>query len=96
MGQASPTAGGDGLLFPNVHRVLASPSGCWSAGDALRALTLLSKLHYAGLIESYVLFSLGDASIGHDYAAYQAKERKKLEEYMDRFVVPPAHQDPLR
>jgi predicted Zn-dependent protease len=55
------------------------------------ALTLLSKLHYAGLIESYVLFSLGDAGIARDYSAYRAKNRSKLEEYMDRFVVPPAH-----
>jgi hypothetical protein len=55
------------------------------------ALTLLLKLHHGGLIEPYVLFSLGDAGIARDYAAYRAGNRKKLEEYMDRFVVPPAH-----
>ena len=55
------------------------------------ALSLLLKLHHAGLIESYVLFSLGDAGVARDYAAYRAKNRKKLEEYMDTFVVPPAH-----
>lgn len=55
------------------------------------ALTLLLKLHHAGLIESYVLFSLGDTGIARDYAAYRANNRKKLEDYMDRFVVPPAH-----
>ena len=55
------------------------------------ALSLLLKLHRAGLIESYVLFSLGDAGVARDYAAYRAKNRKKLEEYMDTFVVPPAH-----
>jgi len=58
------------------------------ANDA--ALALLLKLHRAGLIEAYVLFSLGDPGIAHDYAAYRAKNQKKLEEYMERFVVPPA------
>jgi hypothetical protein len=38
-----------------------------------------------------VLFSLGDTGIARDYAAYRANNRKKLEDYMDRFVVPPAH-----
>jgi tetratricopeptide (TPR) repeat protein len=54
------------------------------------ALTLLLKLQQAGLIEPYVLFSLGDAGIARDYPAYRAKNRQKLEEYMDKFVVPPA------
>lgn len=52
------------------------------------SLRLLLKLHQAGLIEPYVLFSLGDAGIARDYAAYRAKNRSKLEEYMDKFVVP--------
>jgi len=54
-------------------------------------LSLLLKLHHAGLIESYVLFSLGDAGIARDYAAYRAENRSKLEEYIDKFVVPPVH-----
>jgi tetratricopeptide (TPR) repeat protein len=54
------------------------------------ALALLLNLQQAGLIESYVLFSLGDAGIASDYAAYRAKNREKLQEYMDKFVVPPA------
>ncbi len=49
------------------------------------ALSLLLKLHHAGLIESYVLFSLGDAGIARDYAAYRAGNRSKLEEYIDKF-----------
>jgi len=53
-------------------------------------LLLLLKLHDAGLIEAYVLFSLGDAGIAKDYSAYRAAHRDKLEEYMDKFVVPPA------
>jgi tetratricopeptide (TPR) repeat protein len=55
------------------------------------ALSLLLKLHHGGLIEPYVLFSLGDAGIARDYAAYRARNRSKLEEYMDEFVVPPVH-----
>jgi tetratricopeptide (TPR) repeat protein len=54
------------------------------------SLTLLLKLHHAGLIDPYVLFSLGDAGIARDYAKYRAANRKKLEEYMDKFVVPQA------
>lgn len=52
------------------------------------SLALLLELHQAGLVDPYVLFSLGDAGIARDYAAYRAKHRDKLEEYMDKFVVP--------
>lgn len=52
--------------------------------------SLLSKLYEAGLIDAYVLFSLGDVGIARDYAAYRAKNRDKLEEFMNKFVVPPA------
>jgi len=51
---------------------------------------LLLKLHEAGLIDPYVLFSLGDDGIARDYKAYRAANRTKLEEYMDKFVMPPA------
>src|SRR5437016_10107016 len=40
---------------------------------------LLLKLHEAGVIEPYVLFSLGDDGIARDYKAYRAKNRAKLE-----------------
>jgi tetratricopeptide (TPR) repeat protein len=50
---------------------------------------LLLKLHKAGLIAPYVLFSLGDSGIACDYDGFRAKNREKLEEYLDRFVVPP-------
>jgi tetratricopeptide (TPR) repeat protein len=50
---------------------------------------LLLKLHKARLVEPYVLFSLGDSGIARDYEGYRAKNRDKLEEYMERFVVPP-------
>jgi tetratricopeptide (TPR) repeat protein len=55
-----------------------------------QSLSLLMALCQAGLIEPYVLFSLGDAGIAGDYDSYRAKSRQKLEEYMDKFVVPPA------
>jgi len=48
-------------------------------------------LHRADLIEPYVLFSLGDAGIARDYAAYRTRSRNKLEEYLDKFVVPVVH-----
>lgn len=51
---------------------------------------LLLKLHEAGLIEPYVLFSLGDDDIAKDYTAYRASNRAKLNAYLDTFVMPPA------
>lgn len=57
-------------------------------------LLLLLKLHDAGLLQAYVLFSLGDAGIAKDYSAYREAHRSKLEEYMDKFVVPPAPAGP--
>jgi len=56
-----------------------------------QALGLLLDLHRADLIEPYVLFSLGDAGIARDYAAYRTRSRNKLEEYLDKFVVPVVH-----
>jgi tetratricopeptide (TPR) repeat protein len=56
------------------------------ANDASAALLL--RLSDAGLLEPYVLFSLGDDGIARDYSAYRATSRKKLEDYLARFVVP--------
>ena len=50
--------------------------------------SLLLRLYEAGMIEPYVLFSLGDRGIAKDYAGYRAGHRGKLEEYMDELVVP--------
>lgn len=61
-------------------------------GESVNAdppLALLLRLYQAGMIEPYVLFSLGDNGIARDYAPYRANNRNKLEEYMDTFVVPP-------
>jgi tetratricopeptide (TPR) repeat protein len=51
---------------------------------------LLLKLDEDGLIDPYVLFSLGDDGIARDFKAYREANRFKLEEYMDKFVMPPA------
>jgi hypothetical protein len=55
---------------------------------------LLLKLHEAGLIDPYVLFSLGDEDIAKDYLPYRARNRDKLETYMDKFVMPPVPAKP--
>jgi len=52
------------------------------------SLSLLLKLYDAGMIEPYVLFSLGDQGIAKDYAAYRARNRHREEEYLEKFVVP--------
>ena len=57
-------------------------------GDPVAGLLL--KMHDAGLIDPYVLFSLGDDGIAKDYIAYRIRNRDKLEAYMDKFVMPPA------
>jgi tetratricopeptide (TPR) repeat protein len=49
---------------------------------------LLLRLYEAGLIDAYVLFSLGDDGIVKDYDTYRAQHRDKLEAYLDRFVMP--------
>ena len=59
----------------------------WMRSD--QSLGLLLRLHEAGLIEPYVLFSLGDTGIARDYDAYRAGNRGKLEQYLDQFVVAP-------
>jgi hypothetical protein len=52
-------------------------------------LTLLLKLYHAGMIQPYVLFSLGDNGISRDYEAYRAHHRDQLQAYLEKFVVPP-------
>jgi tetratricopeptide (TPR) repeat protein len=54
------------------------------------SLRLLLQLHKAGVVEPYVLLRLGDDGIARDYAEYRNNHLDKLEEYMDKFVVPPA------
>jgi tetratricopeptide (TPR) repeat protein len=73
-----------------LERLDADPSSAKLVeGDT--GLVLLLKLHRADLLEPYVLFSLGDAGIARDYISWRVLHRKRLEEYLDRFVVPPVH-----
>ena len=60
------------------------------------SLTLLLQLREAGLIAPYVLFSLGDPGLARDYDAFRANNREKLEEYLDKFVVPHLNDGTLR
>lgn len=62
-----------------------SPDGP-AAKDA--NLQLLIRLYREQMIEPYVLLSAADQGIAQDYAAYRAKNRAKLEEYLGKFVVP--------
>jgi len=59
------------------------------SGSNEEVVTLLLKLYEAGLLKPYVLFSLGDSALAKDYDHYRNNHRLKLEEYLDRFVVPP-------
>lgn len=52
-------------------------------------LILLLKLYQAKMIEPYVLLDAADAGIAQDYAGYREKNREKLEQYLNEFVVPP-------
>jgi tetratricopeptide (TPR) repeat protein len=80
------TAAADGFLRRNREgAVRSNPS-----------LDLLLQLRQAGLIPPYVLFSLGDPGIARDYDGFRAKNREKLEEYLDKFVVAPPNGGTLR
>jgi tetratricopeptide (TPR) repeat protein len=80
------TAAADGFL--NSARVGALRSD--------PSLTLLLQLRQAGLIPPYVLFSLGGPGVARDYDSFRAKNREKLEEYLDKFVVPHSNAGTLR
>lgn len=69
-----------------MERLKGDPRTAKLVADNQAALLL--KLYEAGLIDPYVLFSLGDDGIAKDYFAYRAKNRDKLEAYMDKFVMP--------
>ena len=70
-----------------LQNVKADASGA-RALSADPIAPLLLRLYDGGLIDAYVLFSLGDEGIAKDYAAYRTQHRDKLEAYLDRFVMP--------
>jgi tetratricopeptide (TPR) repeat protein len=80
------TAVADGFMSSDrVREVRSDPS-----------LTLLLQLRQAGLIPPYVLFSLGGPGVARDYDGFRAKNHEKLEEYLDKFVVPHLNGGTLR
>jgi tetratricopeptide (TPR) repeat protein len=72
-----------------LQRLAAEDKGA-QAVSADPIAPLLLRMYEAGLIDAYVLFSLGDDGIAQDYTAYRAKHRAQLEGYLDRFVMPQA------
>lgn len=57
-------------------------------------LVMLQALAQANMLEPYVLLNAADQGIAQDYAAYRAAHRAELQEYLNRFVVPPAPPKP--
>jgi hypothetical protein len=55
---------------------------------------LLLRLYQAQRIEPYVLLNGADPGIALDYAAYRAKKRAKLLQYLNEIVVPELAQSP--
>lgn len=53
------------------------------------SLILLSQIKADGLLEPYVLLVRPDEGIAQDYMAYQAANRDKLIQFVDKYVLPP-------
>ncbi len=51
-------------------------------------IALLLKLSDSGMLEPHILINRADAGIAQDYAAYRDKNRDKLRQYLDEYVVP--------
>jgi len=68
-----------------------SPNGA-IAKDA--NIQLLLRLYHEQMIEPYVLLNGADQEIMLDYAAYRAKNREKLVQYLNEFVVPELAKSP--
>jgi tetratricopeptide (TPR) repeat protein len=69
---------------------LAKTSGKPADADLL----LLQSIAAAKMLEPYILFNAADQGIAKDYVAYRETHRPQLEEYLSRFVVPPAPTKP--
>jgi len=52
------------------------------------SIRTLVELDQKGLLEPYVLISAPDQGIAQDYVAYRSKNREKLRQYLDEYVVP--------
>ena len=53
------------------------------------ALILLSQIKADGFLEPYVLLVRPDEGIAQDYMVYQAANRDKLIQFVDKYVLPP-------
>jgi hypothetical protein len=51
-------------------------------------IVILLALHKANLLEPYILINMADKGIAQDYAAYREKNRDKIRQYLDEFIVP--------
>jgi tetratricopeptide (TPR) repeat protein len=76
--------------LPEEMEALAAAARILKKQNSNGSLELLLELDQAQLIEPYVLFSLGDSGIARDFDLFRSKNRDKLIEYLDKFVVPPA------
>jgi tetratricopeptide (TPR) repeat protein len=55
-------------------------------------IATLLKLHKAGLMDPYILFTMVDKGIAQDYAGYRGIYRDKLRQFLDEFVIPKSPQ----
>ena len=74
--------------------VLGETSAKTSGKPADADLLLLQTIAAAKMLEPYILFNAADQGIAKDYPVYRETHRAQLEEYLSRFVVPPAPTKP--
>lgn len=73
-------------LFEEVDALRAAVKASLSkqlSGEMKR----LDEIDKQGLLEAFVLLALPDEGIAQDYAAYRAKNRDKLRQYIDVYVI---------
>ena len=57
-------------------------------GNPDSSLVLLSTMKSEGMLEPLVLLLHSDTGIERDYAAYQSRNREKLIQFVDKYIVP--------
>lgn len=80
------------------HSLAEEAEALTAAADAAKAAApaddvnakMLVKLKEEGMLEPYILLLNPDKGLAKDYDGYRNKNRRKLEKYLDTFVVPPA------
>lgn len=56
-------------------------------GEVNPQLATLMKLDEEGLLEAYILLAIPDEGIAQNHAAYLAKNRDKLRQYVAKYVI---------